>query len=186
MGPTTIMCCFLGGQNYIKEVQDWEFNQNIYMWLYNFVDCSYQPSSILWLSSSIYAFVSHWCLFFSPFFPLLFHQFYQFLPCTLSSLTRPSYPCFHIFLPFNLRWAQLYVSLIVGFTFPLNTDIFRFLHKIYLLSWRSRLHFLKKEFNSKVKDLDSTEDGKASEESHCTTNDTQLSHQGHLWMWNIT
>ena len=62
----------------------------------------------------------------------------------------------------------------------------RIIHKIYLLSWRSPLHFLKKKFDCKVKDLDSTEDGKASEESHCTTNDTQLSHQCQLWMWHIT
>ena len=42
------------------------------------------------------------------------------------------------------------------------------------------LNFPKKELCSKVKNLDATEDGEASEESHCATNQTQLCHQGHL------
>ena len=40
--------------------------------------------------------------------------------------------------------------------------------------------FLEKELDSKVDDLDSTEDGEASEESHCPSNQTQLGNQGHL------
>ena len=36
------------------------------------------------------------------------------------------------------------------------------------------------ELGCKVEDLDATEDGEASEESHCATNQTQLCHQGHL------
>ena len=42
------------------------------------------------------------------------------------------------------------------------------------------LNFPKKEFCSKVKNLDATEDGEASEESHCASNQTQLSHHSHL------
>ena len=42
------------------------------------------------------------------------------------------------------------------------------------------LNFPKKELCSKVKNLDSTKNGKASEESHRASNHTQLGHQSHL------
>ena len=42
------------------------------------------------------------------------------------------------------------------------------------------LNFPKKELCSKVKNPDATEDGEASEKSHCPSNQTKLGDQGHL------
>ena len=42
------------------------------------------------------------------------------------------------------------------------------------------LNFPKKELCSKVKNLNATEYGETSEESHCASDHTQLGHQGHL------
>lgn len=44
----------------------------------------------------------------------------------------------------------------------------------------SSFDFLEKELDSKVDNLDATEDGETSEESHCASNKTQLGDQGHL------
>ena len=44
----------------------------------------------------------------------------------------------------------------------------------------SSFDFLEKELDSKVDDLDATEDGEASEESHCASNEAKLGNQGHL------
>ena len=44
----------------------------------------------------------------------------------------------------------------------------------------SSFDFLEKELDSKVDNLDATEDGETSEESHCASNKTQLGNQGHL------
>ena len=48
----------------------------------------------------------------------------------------------------------------------------------------SSLNFHQKELWSKVKNLDATKDGEASEESHCASNQTQLGHQGNLGLRN--
>ena len=42
------------------------------------------------------------------------------------------------------------------------------------------VHLPEKELGRKVNDLDATEDGEASEESHRAADQTQLGHQGHL------
>ena len=44
----------------------------------------------------------------------------------------------------------------------------------------SSFDFLEKELDSKVDNLDATEDGEASEESHCASNEAKLGNQGHL------
>ena len=44
----------------------------------------------------------------------------------------------------------------------------------------SSFDFLEKELDSKVDDLDATEDGEACEEPHGASNHTQLGNQGHL------
>ena len=50
------------------------------------------------------------------------------------------------------------------------------------LAFISWINPTEKELSNKVYDLNSTEDGEASEESHCAFNHTHLCHQGNLKM----
>ena len=43
------------------------------------------------------------------------------------------------------------------------------------------LNFSKKDLHSKVKNLNATQNGKSSEESHRATNKTKLAHKGYLF-----
>ena len=52
---------------------------------------------------------------------------------------------------------------------------------LYLASM-SWINPTEKELSNKVYDLNSAEDGEASEESHCASNHSQLCHQGNLKM----
>ena len=75
----------------------------------------------------------------------------------------------------RVTWVHFYIGV-----FFFQLFIFLFIGSSLKLREELRLNSPQKEFCCKIDNLDSTEDGEASEESHRSSNQTQLANKGHL------